>query len=313
MTARCFTYAVFTLSCLAGLSIGFQAGPPDFMTNAPGDANCSVCHFSFPLNAGVAAGVAAFELTGPRTLLDIGGSTGTFTARFTSTTRPIHGFQMTVRDSDDAAQSPSWAGSFDPGSFGSNVQTAFGNPDYANHTLNGSFQTQWNVGWTPPVSPPAGPLTAYACGNAANGNASSTGDYIFSDTHTIYQARASGAPMWTIGSTEFVFIEAPTVPNHFYAMVLTTDDSSSTALGGPFTVPLNVLSPLALASIDPVYGSIFIGFVGTLDNFGSAFAQVAVPNAAILTGVTFHLAFATFDPATLQPSEVSNKYSLTVQ
>jgi hypothetical protein len=308
------TSAVFFIMAFAGLAIGFSSGPPDYMSNAPGDADCTVCHFSFALNHGIGAGVGTFEVTGPATILDIAGST-TITARFPTTNQTVHGFQMTARDGADGPFSQSWTGQWDPNTFGMTVQTAFGNSDYVNHTTAGTALTTWPLGWAPSMGLPPGPVTIYAVGNLADGDSSPTGDYIFADTHTIYQARLSTVSTWPVGTSQAITLEAPTVPGHLYAMVLTDDDQTSTSLGGPFTVPLNVFSPLALLTLDPLYSFIFQNFVGSLDGSGQANAQVNVPNDPALSTLVLHLAFATFDPLApgLVATEVSNKATITIQ
>ena len=283
------------------------------MTGAPGNGDCSACHFSFPLNSGGA--FATFEVTGPASTLDIGAVPASLTADFPFTTRPLHGFQMTVRDGDDMPFPTSFAGSFDPASFGSSAQFAFANPEYVTHTFSGTSQTSWSIGWTPPANPPAGPMTVYAAGNAANGSSTSLGDYIFTATHRVYQARTSVAnTTWALGQSHVVTLEGPTVPGHAYVLVV-SDDPTETLLGGPFYAPLNPFTAIAQLSFDPNFAVIFQNFAGNLDGAGNATAQVNLPALPFLSGATFHLAFATLDPAATTPtvSEVSSAATVTLQ
>lgn len=313
MLARAFTIGTFTLLVFVGLAIGFQTGAPDFMTGAPGNGDCSACHFSYPLNSGTA--FADFDLTGPASILDIGTGPATLTASFPFTTRPIHGFQMTVRDGADMPFPNSFGGTFDPSSFGSNSQFAFGNQEYVTHTAAGTNQTSWSVGWTPDASPPPGPMTVYAAGNAANGNNAPIGDYIFTRQHRIYQARTSVASStWPLGQSHVVTLEAPTVPGHGYILVA-SEDPTETSLGGPFVAPLNPFTATAQMTLDPNFASIFQNFQGTLDGSGNATAQVNLPPLPFLSGLSFRLAFATLDPAATTPTvtEISSAATVTLQ
>ena len=315
-TARGMALLGMTIFVLCGVLPGFRSGPPGFMTNAPGDANCTICHFDHSLNAGLAAGIATFDVSGPDTVLDIGaGGVAALVVSFPATTRPVHGFEMTVRDAADAPFAPSFAGSWDSTTFGSNVQYAFGDFEYVSHTLTGSNQTSWTVGWTPDGFPPAGPMTFYATGNGANGDAAPIGDYIFAATHRVYQARVSVAQTtWALGASHPITLEAPSVGGHGYILVA-SDDPAETPLGGPFVAPLNPFSPLALTTQDPAYGAIFQGFQGTLDSAGNATAFCNLPPLPSLSGLVAHLAFATLDPQAPFPvvSEVSNRVTVTLQ
>ena len=312
--ARALTLAILTTVMLCGVLVGFQSGPPSHMTGAPGNADCTICHFSFALNSGAGLGLALFDVAGPDTTLDMGGPVpAPIVVSFPMTTRPIHGFEMTARDGADAPFVPSFAGAWDPSTFGSDAQLAFGDPEYVSHTLSGSQQTSWTVGWTPDAVPPAGPMTIYAAGNAANGNAAPTGDYIFTATHTVYQARVSvSQAIWPIGSSQPIILEAPTVPGHGYILVA-SNDITPVSLGGPFLVPLNPFSPLASLTLDPAFSSIFQNFQGTLDGSGNATAQTNIPPLPSLSGMVAHLAFATLDPQTPTVTEISNRVTVTLQ
>lgn len=314
--ARVVTLAILTVVLLCGVLVGFQSGPPSYMTGAPGNADCTVCHFSFALNSGAGLGIALFDVVGPETTLDIaGGGSASIVASFPMTTRPIHGFEMTARDGADAPFVSSFAGAWDPGTFGGNSQLAFGDPEYVSHTMSGSQQTSWTVGWIPDAAPPAGPMTIYAAGNAANGNGAPIGDYVFTAKHSVYQARVSVAQTtWPLGSTQLITLEAPTVPGHGYILVA-SDDATPVSLGGPFLAPLNPFNALANLTLDPAFSSIFQNFQGTLDGSGNATAQTNVPLLPSLSGLVAHLAFATIDPQTPLPTvtEISNRVTVTLQ
>ena len=59
--ARVLTLAILTTVMLCGVLVGFQSGPPSHMTGAPGNADCTICHFSFALNSGAFTGALPYD------------------------------------------------------------------------------------------------------------------------------------------------------------------------------------------------------------------------------------------------------------
>lgn len=160
-----------------------------YPTGAPNDFGgpdnyCTACHFDFDLDSGT----GSVEITAQSTfMLD---EEITITVTVDNTTppdpEPKQGFMISARDADDSAVH---VGLFDPGDSGL-VQigqngTMEDNLKYITHTEAGSNETSWTFTWTAPSDSPPDAVTFYAAGNAANGNSTFTGDYIYSTSKTL--------------------------------------------------------------------------------------------------------------------------------
>ncbi|HKX83398.1 MAG TPA: choice-of-anchor V domain-containing protein, partial [Pyrinomonadaceae bacterium] len=154
----------------------FSTGPPPGHTGAPGEANCTVCHFpSLPPSGGT------LTITPPATYVP--GTTYQLTVRHLTgdTTRLRWGFEMT------ALAGTAMAGSF--GNLSGQTQTVTDSGrQYIEHTLEGSFGgqsggAQWTFNWTAPATN-VGTVTFYVAGNQANNSGTSDGDRIILATAT---------------------------------------------------------------------------------------------------------------------------------
>lgn len=161
----------------------FSSGAPPRQTGAPVpgggvEANCTTCHVTFELNSGT----GSVTVSGPETYLP--GETVTLTVTVDNTTELAgdqleQGFQVTVKDA-----------AFEPtGTLGlaDDVRTQFAwdDPAYVTHTSEGSLASSWTVTWTAPATDPPAEVTAYAVGNAANGDGGTGGDYVYTDAFTM--------------------------------------------------------------------------------------------------------------------------------
>jgi hypothetical protein len=173
----------------------FSGGPPPSYTGAPGESTCVSCHSSFPLNSGG----GSFTITG----LPANYSPGqeiTITVALTQSNRELYGFQLTALD--DAGRR---AGTFvltlaDT----SRMQTVNGvvggnSRSYIEHTHNGTSPSgpnegRWTFRWRAPATS-VGRVTFYAAGNAANGDGTSIGDFVY--TRTAVMQPAQPAPTIT--------------------------------------------------------------------------------------------------------------------
>jgi hypothetical protein len=197
-----FAFAIF----LAGVMLGgknatsvvhaYAEGPPAGFTGAPAEQTCVVCHNSFPLNSG----------------------TGTVTINTPSSYQPGQTYQITVQDQTTDQSRRRWgfqltvltganakAGQLQATSTTSlitNDGPGF-NRDYIEHNLQGTFQGQrggasWTFPWVAPATD-VGAVTFYVATNMANGDTSSSGDFIFTQSKTIPSASAStsGPPVIT--------------------------------------------------------------------------------------------------------------------
>lgn len=157
---------------VAPVAWSFAGGPPDGRTGAPGEGTCHDCHGSFALNSGD----GSFTITGPM-FIDAD-QTYVFTVTLEDPAQTRWGFELTpldvgtivVTDADHTQLSVS------------------GGNSYIKHTNAGTYAgtsgpASWTFEWTSPADPPAS-VTFYAAGNAANNNGGTSGDYIYTTSHT---------------------------------------------------------------------------------------------------------------------------------
>ena len=163
-------------------------GPPPRVTAAPGDdsAACTQCHIGTALNAG--GGKVEIVLAGGPVYTP--GVKQHIQVRVSDPAQHRWGFEFTARLNSDLANGQ--AGSL--ASTDSNTQTFCddGSPtpcasskavQFISHTTEGTRNgttggATFDFDWTPPATA-AGTVTFYVAGNAANGNAASTGDHIY--------------------------------------------------------------------------------------------------------------------------------------
>ena len=165
----------------SGASPGFAG---DLMRgSSPQTCAVSGCHATFELNSGS----GAVTLDAPDTVAP--GETVRLTVTVDNQTAPAsggrrQGFELAVRD----LASGDHVGAFtSPGSVDAGTRFAgAGASDtlYVTHNLAGNEQTTWTVEWTAPSDAPAA-VRVYVAGNAANGNGSASGDYIYATTADI--------------------------------------------------------------------------------------------------------------------------------
>lgn len=165
------------------------SGPSPSHTNAPGEGNCTSCHADFPVNSGtgsVTIGAIPQNYL-PNQQIPISITTAQADA-------VIYGFQLTAIDSQGGK-----VGTFTlPTQMPPQMQISDGFVngrlrDYVAHTVDGIIPTQfgsktWNFTWTAP-NRRAGKVSFYVAGNAANSDANTSGDYIY----TAAKATLSGS------------------------------------------------------------------------------------------------------------------------
>ncbi len=161
------------LLLLAPLAGASSSGPPDGLTGAPGEGTCHGCHASFPLNSG--DGVLSIE--GPEHYL--AGQTYTVTVTRDDPGQTRWGFEISPLEIGECAI-------IDP----INTQLSISQgKSYVKQTSAGTFNgtqgpVSWSFDWTAPSVNPPDEVIFYAAGNAANGNGSTGGDYIYTTTFT---------------------------------------------------------------------------------------------------------------------------------
>lgn len=158
-----------------------RSGAPSHATGAPGETTCIVCHTGNPLNASV----GAVTITAPDTYTP--GSVVQVVVRVDRSAASRFGFELTAKNA--AGQ---FVGAFDVSAPG--IAFAGGSPnEHVTHApamdSDGSFS--WTIPWTAPASG-SGTVTLYAAGNAANGDFSNQGDFIFTTSATLAEGSATG-------------------------------------------------------------------------------------------------------------------------
>jgi hypothetical protein len=169
----------------AGRGGAYPSGPPPAHTGGFGEPTCALCHFGAPVNA-------------PGGRLTVDGVPGAYRAgeRYRLTVcveKPelaAGGFQLAARFADGAQ-----AGSLRPVDGRAQVVAGRGGVQYAGHTEEGAASAgdariAWEVEWTAPEAA-AGPVSFHASANAANGDGSALGDFVYTLEHT---SRTPAAP-----------------------------------------------------------------------------------------------------------------------
>lgn len=159
-----------------GTVSGFSFGPPDERTGAPNEATCVAagCHAGNDLNA---VG-GSLTLTIPETYQP--NEVYTIVVDLARTGQSKWGFEMTALDGDGAR-----AGTFEIDPAGNTQLGEANGKQYIKQTAIGAAagtndESGWEFQWTAPDTD-VGPITFYAAGNAANGNFTATGDYIYTE------------------------------------------------------------------------------------------------------------------------------------
>jgi hypothetical protein len=189
----------------AGQAGAWSSGPPDgFCGNPPTMVTCEACHVSPP-------GDGALSLSGlPAGGYDLG-TTYALTVILADQGQRRWGFELTALETAAFTQ----AGTFivtDP------VNTQLSDnqapdPDFLKHTTTGTYNgtldgpVSWNFDWTAPTSGEL--VTFYVAGNAADGNGSNSGDYIYLFQPSVAAATTGIGPE----ASPAVMLIGPSFPN----------------------------------------------------------------------------------------------------
>lgn len=162
------------------VALAYSGGPPDGRTGAPGEGNCTACH-SGTLNSGD----GQLAIDGPTQFT--AGETYTLTVSLQDPGQQRWGFELTQLGEGSLTSTD-----------GNTQVSSSGGNDYAKHTSVGTHNgtpdgpVSWTFDWTAPAEAPE-TVTFYAAGNAANGNGSTSGDFIYTTSFTTELATAVGA------------------------------------------------------------------------------------------------------------------------
>ena len=181
---------VFLLSMTQSRTHANSSGPSASRTGAPilgsftAELNCtsSGCHSTYALNSGT----GTFTITGLTPYYPPDQEI-TVTVTMNQSNRGSYGFQLTALDAQGNR-----AGTFTSSDNRTqliNGTGTFTGRRYIQHSLagtsaNGANQATWSFKWRAPATP-AGKVTFYAAGNAANGTGTSSNDYIYTTSKSI--------------------------------------------------------------------------------------------------------------------------------
>jgi len=195
----------------------FSSGPPAGFSGAPGENNCTACHFAEPQTGQFAIIAPSSYVPGQTYQIQVVHTTG-------DPSRLRWGFQLTALDPAFNA-----AGTF--ANLSQNTQTLNENGRfYIEHTTAGTFQNQsggamWSFNWTAPGQD-VGQVTLYAAGNQANNDSSTSGDQI-------YNTSASAATPVTVPVSSFAVLQGRSVVGGL-AELAASDNTYLSILQNPF-------------------------------------------------------------------------------
>lgn len=179
---------LFALACgvalLAALWRGpalhaYPSGPPPATTGGFGEGTCVKCHDSNELNVGQRRNLGELKLAGFPPAYEPGKSYGVTVELTQAQDSGVWGFQLAAR----AAQGGAQAGELRPMDAHTRVAVEKG-VQYVQHTADGTFFATFEFNWVAPVAA-VGPVAIHVAGNAANGDVSPKGDYIYTASLTI--------------------------------------------------------------------------------------------------------------------------------
>ena len=167
-----------SLITVAGIH-AYPAGPPPGVTGGFGEDTCVKCHNSFELNAGRAMGLGDLTVSGLPQQYQPGQTYEVKVEHTHTKDRNVWGFQLAARVKGSGEQ----AGELKPIDDHTQVLSEKG-IQYVEHTADGTFSNVFQFNWMAPGSS-VGDIVVSVAGNAADGDASAVGDYIYSTSITM--------------------------------------------------------------------------------------------------------------------------------
>ena len=153
-------------------------GPPPGVTGVAGEETCVMCHNSFELNAGREEKLGELRVTGLPARYE-GGKTYAVKVELTHVEeRNLWGFQLSARTAGGMQ-----AGRLKPVDSHTQLVTQDG-LEYVEHTMDGTDFNVFEFTWEAPAAA-AGDVLVGVAGNAADGDTSEHGDFIYTTSLTI--------------------------------------------------------------------------------------------------------------------------------
>lgn len=159
--------------------LAYPKGAPPGVTGGFGEGICNDCHDSHDLNAGRTAGIGDLVITGFPKQYQPGEMYPIKVEITHAQDAGVWGFQLATRVQETGAQ----AGELKPIDSHTQVLSEKG-IQYIGHTAEGTFSNTFGFTWVAPSSV-VGDLVVHAAGNAADGDASAVGDYVYSTSISI--------------------------------------------------------------------------------------------------------------------------------
>ncbi len=170
-------------------------GPPLGFTNAPGEGNCTGCHYTFALNSGA----GKVQITGLPASYVVGQSY-TVTVTVSHPTARAWGFELTALDPNGTS---STVGTLTPTNSSTTLKRDSSDSGQQRTYLSHNGETgvaqgktgsnSWAFTWTAPASA-VGDVTFYAVGNAANNQISPEDDYIYTTSVKVLSPADTNRP-----------------------------------------------------------------------------------------------------------------------
>ena len=159
----------------------YPAGPEPAKTGGFGELTCrqSGCHVSYELDAGKTSGLGDLLISGLPTQYEPGKIYPVKLAVTHTQDRRYWGFQLAARMKETGAQ----AGELKPTDDSTQVLDEKG-ITYIEHTLKGIAANTFTFSWVAPTTS-GGEIVIHAAGNAADGDDTPEGDYIYSTSVTV--------------------------------------------------------------------------------------------------------------------------------
>lgn len=230
-----------------GSAFAFSFDPPDEKTGAPNETTCMDCHVGNDLNASG----GSLMLTIPETYVP--NEVYTIAVNLSRSGQSRWGFEMTALDADGAR-----AGSFAADAANNTQVSETNSKQYIQHTAIGTAQGtedahSWEFQWTAPDAD-IGPITFYAAGNAANGDFSPAGDYIYTadSESTPVEPVVAGVSLEIVGDAALSTMDAVEGVSYILKVTNTGNMTDTVALEASAEVGIegNVLGSFSERSIE---------------------------------------------------------------
>jgi hypothetical protein len=221
-TKHTFAFTFILGLVWTGILFAYSGGPDPGVNGVVAGVTCaqSGCHVGNPVNSGGSVSIGGLPATWTP------GSTYDLTVTVTRSVSSRYGFQFSAVNNSTGVQ----AGSLLPAtSNDARVQIISGNVlgntlQFSQHTsIFFSPGTPFRFRWTAPSSASFGAVRFNVAGNAANGDANSTGDFIYTASSTVSPAAASDSTPPVISAVTSSGITTSTA-----TITWTTDEPSDT-------------------------------------------------------------------------------------